>query len=507
MLFPPPKRNLTYFCFLAVVGLGLLLSQGFAAGEPELATGFLDDLTKQFQDRAGIWEEHFRIAAVRVFRTLLLIDFVYVSFDILFLKGEDLRSWAGEILRQVLIIGFFSWVLFNSGEAVSIIQDGFSKLAGIATEIGGENGNQLTSPSSILYEGFKNGAKVTLKMRGILSWDVIDMAKALTAHALTGGLYSVLADLIGLAITIIYAMIACRLLITQIEVYVSLSCGVLVLAFGGSRWTREPAIRYCWFLIALAFKLFTIYMVVSLGNSIINDLFLKAESAGFLGNIKTWFMMIACLLIWVVILWVIPNSVAQLVSHIGGVGGGGAAGASAAAGLIGGSLSFAGSAVATAAKGAAVAATPATGGAGLAVAAAIGAGEKAMQIGAKAATNVASQAAGGQGSGGGSLGGIASRSGSGNASTAISSGQAQSSKKTGSSSAGGARGAAAAGGAAASAANTALGGVAKGVTGTISGAASLGANGTLNGQRTSSSSESSAQQREAIKRSQNRPQK
>ncbi|WP_156469303.1 hypothetical protein [Cephaloticoccus primus] len=106
MRFPPPNRNLTYFCFLAVVGFGLFVNQGFAAGEPELATGFLDDLTKQFQERASIWEGHFRTAAINVFRTLLLLDFIYISFDILFLKGEDLRSWAGEILRQFLI-GFF----------------------------------------------------------------------------------------------------------------------------------------------------------------------------------------------------------------------------------------------------------------------------------------------------------------------------------------------------------------------------------------------------------------
>jgi len=515
MKYPELHRPIGYYCFLLVAALGIFVSTGLAADDgiiknPEIATGFLDQLSDQFEFRASIWEEHFRTAAKRVFRVLLIIDFAYVSFDVLFLKGEDIRTWAGEILRQVLVIGFFSWMLFNSGDAVPVITEGFGKLAGIATGLGEEAANKLSSPSSILHEGFKNGAKVSLDMMGIepgSSWQ--EKLAAGVANALTSGIYNLFSLVISGAVMIIYAMIACRVLITQIETFVSLSCGVVVLAFGGSRWTREPAIRYCWFLMALALKLFTIYMVVSLGSSIINDLFINAENEKFFGNITAWFMMIGCLAIWLVILWVIPNSVAQLVSHIGGVGGGGAAGTSAAAGLIGGSLAYAGSAVSTAVKAAGVAAAPA-GGAGLAVTAAVAAGEKAMQMGVGAVSAVASQAGGaGQGGSGGksSLGGIASKVGPGSTSSAISSGQSQTGAKAGSSTSGGAGGAAA-GSMATSAATTALGGIAKGVTGTMSGAASLGATGTLNGQRASSSPEiSSGQQREAIKRSSNLPKK
>jgi len=508
---PVLHRPVGHYCFLAVAALGIFVSTGFAADgvikNPEIATGFLDQISDQFEFRASIWEEHFRNAAIKVFHTLLIIDFAYVSFDVLFLKGEDIRTWAGEMLRQVLIIGFFSWVLFNSGDAMPVITAGFGKLAGIATGLGEDAANKLSSPSSIIHEGFKNGAKVSLDMMGIepgASWQ--EKLAAGVANALTSGIYNLFSLVIGGAVMIIYAMIACRVLITQIETYVSLACGVVVLAFGGSRWTREPAIRYCWFLMALALKLFTIYMVVSLGSSIINDLFINAESEKFFGNITAWFMMIGCLLIWLVILWVIPNSVAQLVSHIGGVGGGGAAGASAAAGLIGGSLAYAGSAVSTAVKAAGVAAAPATGGAGLAVSAAVAAGQKAMQVGIGAVSAVASQAGGtGQGGSGGgnSLGGIASKVGPGSTSSAISSGQSQMGSKSGSSTSG------SSGAAGSMAANAALGGIAKGITGTVSGAASLGANGTLNGTHTANANTgiSPAQRQDLEKKPSKRPSK
>jgi|GEM_PF-5231114 len=499
-------RPIGYYCFLAVAALAIFVSTGFSADEvitnPEVITGFLDKISNHFQVRAGEWEEIFRLAAKKVFRVLLIIDFAYVSFDILFLKGEDIRSWAGEILRQVLIIGFFSWVLFNSNDAVSVVLQGFNDLAGKAISNQGGSLSDISSPSKILEEGTKNANLLVLTMAGAKSEGWWGPIKAFFAEASSLGLYGVVITLLQSCIILIYAMIACRLLITQIEVYISLACGVVVLAFGGSRWTREPAIRYCWFLMALALKTFTIYMMISLGSAIINDIFINAESEGLLSNITAWFMMIGCLAIWLVILWVIPNSVAQLVSHIGGVGGGGAAGASAAAGLIGGSLAFAGAAVSGAVKAAGVLATPATAGGSLAVSAAVAAGEKAMQVGVGVASTVASQAGGsGQGSKGNSLGGIASKVGPGS----TSSGQSQSASKSGSSTS---DGSAAAGGMAASAGTAALGGIAKGVTGTLSGAASLGATGTLNGQRTSSSPEiSSGQQREAIKRSSNLPKK
>jgi len=512
MTHPVLHRPVGYYCFLTVAALGIFVSGGFAADaetikNPEVITGFLDQISEHFQDRAGTWEEHFQIAAKKVFRTLLIIDFAYVSFDVLFLKGEDIRTWAGEILRQVLIIGFFSWILFNSSEVVPVVMDGFGKLAGIAAD---QDPKHLASPSKIIKEGLINGGSVTLSMLGggaAEGKNVIERTAMTVAVVLSSNLYAIFSSVIGAAIILIYCMIACRVLITQIEVYISLACGVVVLAFGGSRWTREPAIRYCWFLMALALKLFTIYMLVSLGHFIIQDVFLKAKSDNLLSSINMWFTMMGCLAIWLVILWVIPNSVAQLVSHIGGVGGGGAAGASAAAGLIGGSLAFAGSAASTAVKAAGMAAAPATAGGGLAVSAAVTAGEKAMQMGIGAVSAVASQAGGaGQGQGGNknSLGGIASRVSLGSTNSAISSGRSQTSSKAGSSPSGGSGGAAAG----TMAANAALGGIAKGVTGTMSGAASLGATGTLSGQRTSSSPEiSSSQQREAIKRSSNFPKK
>jgi len=502
------RLNRNSSCYWIVAAIGVLLfgvSNGWAADpviEAEKVTGFLDKIGDQFEKTAQGWEFALRKAAVYVFRVLLVIDIVYISFDSLFIKGEDLRTWAGEILRQVLIIGFFSFVLFNSGDIAQVVFKGFEQLAGIA---GGAAGIDASSPSKILDTGLKNAHKMVLTMMG--KDGLAQLAKAIFAIVFTGGIYTSIISTINGCIILIYCMIACRVLITQIEVYLSLTCGLVVLAFGGSRWTREPAIRYCWFLMALALKLFTIYMLISVGDKMMNDLFFNTPPGSLKESMSMWFMVVGILAIWLVILWVIPNSVAQLVSHIGGVGGGGAAGASAASGLIGGSLAFAGSAVSGAVKAAGVAAAPATAGAGLAVSAAVAAGEKAIQMGIGAASAVASQA-GGSGQGGGSkntLGGIASRVGPGSTNSAISSGRAQASSKSGSSGSGGS---AAAGSMAASAATTALGGIAKGVTGTLSGAASLGATGSLSGQRTSSSPETSfGQQREAIKRSSNLPKK
>jgi len=493
------KSRPTSFCYWIVAAIGLVffgVSDIWAADpippDAEHYTGFLDSMADKFETTAKGWEYALRQAAAYVFRVLLLVDIVYISFDCLLIRGEDIRTWAGEMLRQAMIIGFFSWVLFNSSDIANVIFKGFEQLAGIAA---GQSAIDAASPSRILDVALENSRKMQLAMTGMNGWGAF--FTYIAAIFSTIGIYSWFVVLVTMSIIIVYCMIACRVLITQIEVYISLSCGIVVLAFGGSRWTREPAIRYCWFLMALALKLFTIYMLISIGDSMMHSLFFDLPSGSLKENLTMWFLVIGILLIWVVIIWVIPNSVAQLVSHIGGVGGGGAAGASAAAGLIGGSLAFAGSSVANVVKAAGVAATPATAGGGLAVSAAIAAGEKAMQAGVGMASKAASYGSGSeQGGSGGNRGlvGIAKGVGPGSSGTSPAGasprsspqrsggGTSSSPSSTGSSAKGSAASGSSSGAGAAMAASAgtaALGGIAKGITGTVSGAASLGARGDL----------------------------
>ena len=69
-----------------------------------------------------------------------------------------------------------------------------------------------------------------------------------------------------------FAFIAGQLLITLIESYIAVYGGIILLGFGGSRWTSDMASSYMKYAVAVGMKLMLCYLVIGLGFSIFTQM-------------------------------------------------------------------------------------------------------------------------------------------------------------------------------------------------------------------------------------------
>ena len=196
-----------------------------------------------------------------------------------------------------------------------------------------------------------------------------------------------------------------------VEFYFVTSAGVFLLGFGGSRWTKDIAIKYMTYTLGVGIKLFIIQLVVAVGQSIITSFANSFET----GANSQVFIVIGVTLVYLALVLYLPNIVSGLVSGVSPGGSGSILGAAAlTAGAIGasaiaaGKTASAGSSLAKATASAGGAAASAGGAAAKSIA---GAGRAAGSTLASAASSASQSAAGGSG-GGGRLGAAAKFAGS-----------------------------------------------------------------------------------------------
>ena len=102
------------------------------------------------------------------------------------------------------------------------------------------------------------------------------------------------------------------------EMYVILSGGVIMLGFGGSRWTKDYATNYMRFAVAVGLKLMFVQLTVALSTSFISSLFFGVGSVSMAGA----FSLLASVGVCAVLVWVLPASVEGFLRGNSGAHGG-----------------------------------------------------------------------------------------------------------------------------------------------------------------------------------------
>lgn len=229
--------------YRGALGVGLLL----VVAAPAYAQGanVLDGIISQFQGRAAGWEGALQALALRTFGTLALIEMTWSAAKLAF-RGADLSEWLAEIINQILTIGFFLALLQNASTWGTAIVESY-RAAGVAA------GATAVAPSSVFAAGVMLGQKVLGQM------------------SLWSPAASVSLMIAGIVIEVCFALMAAVMLITLVQSYIVIAGGVLNMAFGGSRWTRDIAISTFRYALSVGAKLLMLQLLISVGQSIILD--------------------------------------------------------------------------------------------------------------------------------------------------------------------------------------------------------------------------------------------
>jgi type IV secretion system protein TrbL len=214
------------------------------------ADNSLDQITSLYRNCARQWEATLGSFALRLFWLLAAIEFAWTAIRLAF-RNADLSEWLGELVNQIFFLGLFLALLSNASSWTSTIVESF-RSAGIAA---------LQA----------NGVAAGLAPSDIFDTGVNIAAKMLEALSVTAPVQSLFVVLAALIILFCFALIAAAIILALVESYVVLSGGVLLMGFGGSRWTKDFALKTLIYAVSVGAKLFVLQLIAGLGAQIIGS--------------------------------------------------------------------------------------------------------------------------------------------------------------------------------------------------------------------------------------------
>ncbi|MDI0715568.1 P-type conjugative transfer protein TrbL [Escherichia coli] len=313
----------------ALVGAVLLLSatSAMAAGvDLAQSNTSMNSLLRLIQNASNQWAPRLHDYALWLLGCLAVIQLVW-TFAPLVMRGAELGDILHELVKFILVIGFFYAMLDHATEWGGAIVNSFRQAGAHAAGLG----------SAELMPG-----------------DMFSTAVDFSRQVLTAGvsmfspITSVVVAVSALIVLMCFTFIAALVFVTLVEAYVIINAAVLFMGFGGSQWTREYALAPIRYAVAVGAKLFVLTLIVGLIMQV------SAEwSAAYTNDEASLMTLVGLSLVCAYLTKTIPELIGGMINgtSMGGgsaIGGMAAAGAAGAAGTGGGAASAAGGGLASA---------------------------------------------------------------------------------------------------------------------------------------------------------------
>jgi type IV secretion system protein TrbL len=289
------------YSFHAGITLILVILVAAAPAHAQSA-GTLDQIVSQFQTRSSGWESSLRSFALNTFGILAVIELAWAAIRLAF-RGSDVSEWLAEIVNQILFLDFFLALLENSVTWGQAIVNSFRQAASGA-------GGSGIAPSDVFASGAELAQRV---MSHVTLWD---------PGASAGLIIS------GLVIEVCFALIAACMVLALVESYLVISMGVLFMAFGGTRWTKDFAISTVRYTVSVGAKLFVLQLLVSIGNGLITDWAATFQDL----TAASLCILVGCSIVMLALVKVLPETMQHIVNGSSMASGSALVGAAAAVG-------------------------------------------------------------------------------------------------------------------------------------------------------------------------------
>lgn len=322
-------------------------------GTAAIGNGSFNGLLDLIQSQSNQWFPKLHEYALKLFWLLAIIQLV-ISFVPFVFRANDIGEFLAELVKFILVTGFFLALLDYSQEWGRAIIDSFRTAAA-----------EASGRSSALTPGAVFEEAVTTSLSLIMTTSIWSPVT------------SVLTAISAIIVLLCFTFIAVFMAVTIIETYIVINASVIFMGFGASHWTREMTITAFRYAVAVGAKLMVLSLIVSL---IIDSI--HSWQAAYDNNSASMLTIVGLALACAYITKEIPDVVASLIS---GTSGGGGAMIGAMAGAAAGAA-VAGVAIASGGAAAPAAAGMAEGGAGLGGGAAAAMGSEGAANGMGAAT-------------------------------------------------------------------------------------------------------------------------
>jgi type IV secretion system protein TrbL len=211
----------------------------------------LDTITTQFYNAGVNYSAAIQPYALKLFFALFLIDII-VTWIQYSAEGQlDPSFFLGRMIKQILSGGFVYLMIVNGFSWMYLVIQSFSR---IGTAI---SGLPALSPQSVLVAG-------------------LNMTDTLISSPTTSGIVSslelaIIEGFCALAVGAAFLIVAVELLLTLVKGYLTTGLGVILLGFGGNRFTASASEGYFTNVIRIGVKLMFFYAVLAIGMQIVTQ--------------------------------------------------------------------------------------------------------------------------------------------------------------------------------------------------------------------------------------------
>lgn len=238
MVIPRPSRGLE-LAFIAV-GLVLVASAPVFAQQGQVLT----NLENSVVAAARGWETTVMEAARSLFWILAGIE-IGIAAVWLAINAASLDSWFAELVRRIMFIGLFAFVLDRGPEFAKAVVDSLYQIGA---------GGGSASPANIFDAGIRVATKMSEQAKFGL-WE--DNALAIAA---------VFAMVV---VVVSFSLVAAIFVAVMVEMYVGLLAGMIMLGLGGTSYTKDFAVKYLVYAFSVGMKLMGLVMIAKIGSDIL----------------------------------------------------------------------------------------------------------------------------------------------------------------------------------------------------------------------------------------------
>ncbi|MBD0416816.1 P-type conjugative transfer protein TrbL [Oryzicola mucosus] len=240
VIFPASRRY-----DVAFVGIGIVL----IATAPTFAQQgeVLTTLENSVVAAAKEWETTVMDAARSLFWILAGIE-IGVAAVWLAINAASLDSWFAELVRRIMFIGLFAFILDQGPAFAKAVIDSLYQIGA---------GGGSASPANIFDAGIRVATKMSEQAQFGL-WE--DNALAIAA---------VFAMVV---VVVSFSLVAAIFVAIMVEMYVGLLAGTIMLGLGGTSYTKDFAVRYLVYAFSVGIKLMALVMIAKIGSDILLDL-------------------------------------------------------------------------------------------------------------------------------------------------------------------------------------------------------------------------------------------
>lgn len=293
------KSNAVFFIGMITLCLLAVLLVTPATAYAGADTDFVSKLVKDFYTKTSAWEPTLRKYALLIFRWLLILEVCFLG-----IKAALNRDQVADIFKQFVMLlltaGFFLAVINNYQEWSWNLIDGLKSI-----------GMQLNASEIASDSPFLAGMKLVKLILSKLSvWSPGNSIALLVA---------------ALVIIVCFALISAQVVLIKCEAMIAMMAALLLVGFGGSTFLREYAINAIRYVLSVAFKLFVMQLVLTVGVRFIETFNTAAA------ELQDIFVIIGASVVLLALVKSLPDVVSGII-HGSHVNGGNLLGAAAAVG-------------------------------------------------------------------------------------------------------------------------------------------------------------------------------